>query len=451
MLIVIKILAFLFAIFILVLVHEFGHFWVARRCGIKILKFSIGFGKALFTWYGKDGTQYILAAVPLGGYVKMLDTRETEVSAHERKFAFDYRPIWQRFLVVLTGPVVNLLFAFLVFWLLFVIGVTTPKPVIGKITPNSIASQAGLSRDMEIVAVDGKNVTDWQKVVLAVFSKIGDRGNLIVKTAAGSAASHNHFLDIDNWKLDSFQPDPLLALGITPYHPIAPAVIGKVMPKSPAAIFGLLPNDRVISVNNQRVTDWEELIEQIKKYPQQQIALLISRDGKFLPLTMTTDWKFDAGWKKIGYLGVGSLPIKWSKENLLEQRYLPLQAIVPALSQTWLLIDFNGTALVKLVTGKISFHVLGGPITIFQSAAAALNAGIVVYFGFLAILSIMLAFVNLLPIPGLDGGHILFLGIEALLRRPISVRTQVLVFRLGLILLILIMVQATINDLMRIF
>lgn len=447
MLIILKIFAFLFAIFILILVHEFSHFWVARRCGIKILKFSIGFGKALYNWRGKDGTEYILAAIPLGGYVKMLDTRETKVSAREHKFAFDYKPIWQRLLVVLTGPVVNLLFAFLVFWLLFVIGITVPKPIIGKITPHSIASQAGLSRGAEITAVDGKKVVNWQEVVLTIFSRIGDRGNLIVKTTSDNIYS----LNIDSWKLDSFQPDPLLALGITPYHPLAPTIIGKVMPKSPAAVFGLLPNDRVISINNQRVSDWEEFIEQIKKYPAQQINLLIKRDGKVLSRTVTTDWKFGEGWIKIGYLGVGALPTKWPEEILLHQQYSPLYALFPALTQTWAMFDFNGVALTKLVTGKISFHVLGGPIAIFQSAAAALNAGIVVYFGFLAILSVMLAFVNLLPIPGLDGGHVLFLAIEAVLRRPISVRVQALVFRLGMILLILIMVQATINDLMRIF
>lgn len=451
MLIILKIFAFLFAIFILVLVHEFGHFWVARRSGIKILKFSIGFGKALYTWLGKDGTEYILAAIPLGGYVKMLDTRETKVSVHERQFAFDYKPIWQRLLVVLTGPVVNLLFAFLVFWLLFVVGITVPKPIIGKITPHSIASQAGLLRGAEIIAVDGKNVTDWQQVVLTIFSRIGDRGNLIVKTTTGLAPNNTYFLNIDTWKLDSFQPDPLLALGIIPYHPLAPAIIGKIMPKSPAAVFGLQVNDRVISIDRQRISDWEEFIEQIKKYPAQQINLLIKRDGQLLSRTVTTDWKFGEGWGKIGYLGVGSLPTKWPEEILQHQQYSPLYALFPALSQTWSMFDFNGVALTKLITGKISFHVLGGPITIFQSASAALNAGIVVYFGFLAILSVMLAFVNLLPIPGLDGGHVLFLAIEAVLRRPISVRTQVLVFRLGMILLVLIMVQATINDLMRIF
>lgn len=449
MLIVLKIFAFLFAVFILVLVHEFGHFWVARRCGVRILKFSIGFGKALFTWQGKNHTQYVLASIPLGGYVKMLDTRETKVAAHDLKYAFDHQPIWRRLLVVLAGPMVNLFFAFLVFWLLLVIGIKVPKPVIGKIVPNSIASVAGLRSGEIIIAIDDKNIADWQQGALTVFSRIGDRGNLMVKTSSEVTRERSYALDINGWKLDSLQPDPLLALGIVPYHPLMPTVIGKVLSDSPAAKFGLQRNDRVISINNHRVTDWDDFIDYIKKYPKQPIDLSVSRNGKLLQFKIITGWKFDAGWKKIGYLGVSSLPVKWPGNMLFEQHYSMLGALVPALDQTWAMLDFNCMALEKLMTGKIFFHVLGGPITIFQSAAAALNAGIVVYTGFLAILSIMLAFVNLLPIPGLDGGHILILGIEAVLRRPISIRAQVLLFRLGLIFLIVLMVQATINDVMR--
>jgi len=450
MLITIKIFAFLFAIFPLVLIHEFGHFFVARLCGVRILKFSIGFGKALMKWRDKKGTSYVLSAIPLGGYVKMLDTREIKASLHDYPFAFDHHPAWQRFLIIVAGPVNNLLFALVIFSLMFVIGIKVPKPIIGKIEPNSIASRAHLVQGQEITAVSGKKVLDWQEVVFAIFPAIGEDGNLIF-TAKKQGQENKYVLDLTSWQLDPFQPDPLKSLGIIPYHPSLPPVIAKIKNNSPAAKFGLRLQDRIQSVNRKRVLDWDDFITQVQEYPNQKIDLVVLRDGKVESLNVVTSWKYDIGWKKVGYLGVGSLPVKWPDDMLLDRNYSVAQSFYYAGKQAWMILAFNGISFAKLLTGKISFHVLGGPITIFQSAATAINAGIVVYFGFLALLSIMLAFVNFLPIPGLDGGHVLFIGIESLLRRPISMRVQALILRFGLILLILIMVQATINDVMRMF
>lgn len=451
MTIFLSIVAFLFAISILALIHEYGHFLVARFFNIKVLKFSIGFGKPLFSWHGKNETEYLISAIPLGGYVKMLDSREGEVTNEELSFAFDHKPVLQRMLVVLSGPFTNIIFTILAFWLIFMIGLKSPKPIIGKVLPNTIASIAGIKNGDEIVAINKQKVINWQDILVAIFARIGNKDILQVDTKAQDASIESHNLDLKNWHLDMLVLDPLRDLGIEPYHPNPPSIIKEIGKDSPALKAGFLQNDKVIAVNNIKVSDWDTLVEYIKNHPREKLNFVVLRHGKQLSISAITGWKYGEGWKKIGFLGISPVQMEWPKDFFIKQQYSPPLAIFHAFNNTFSFLHFNFIVIEKLITGKISILVLGGPISIFQSAASALNQGIIVYFTFLALLSLMLAFVNLLPIPGLDGGYVIFLLLEAIMKKPLSNAVQLLIFRLGLIFLALIMFQATLNDLMRLW
>jgi regulator of sigma E protease len=451
--IALKVLAFLSAVFLLILVHEYGHFLVARFFKVKILRFSIGFGKALCKWHDRKHTEYVIALIPLGGYVKMLDAREEKVAKRDLHLAFDRKPVWQRFLIILAGPATNIIFAVLAFWVLFIIGIQAPKPIIGEVIPNSIASTAALRVSDEIIMIGNKKIKDWQDVGIALFSHVGEEGVLAIKVKQLSQdkswSLKTHSLDLSKWQLDNWQPDPLKDLGIVPYQPAVPTIIDKVYKGSPAARAKLQEKDKIRSINGHDFTDWKDMIEFVQKHPKQQLFFVIERDQKLISLAITTGWRIDETLHKVGYLGVSTMPAKWPAEKVREEQYFWPQAAWPALRQTYDFLVFNAVILEKLVRGKISLHVLGGPLAIFQSATIALQHGFVVYVGFLGLLSLMLAFVNLLPIPVLDGGYILFLGIEAIRRKPLPSAWQNLILRLGMIILLLLMIQGMINDLRR--
>jgi len=428
--IIFNIIIFLFAIFILVLVHEFGHFWTARRLGIKVERFSIGFGKPIWRHLGKDGVEYVISPILLGGYVRLNDE------------SYNQKPVWRRILVMLAGVTGNVILAILLFWLMFTIGIKSPKPIIGQIIPNSIAYRAGLKPGSEIRNIDKYIVYNWQNVAIAIISRLGDKGYLVIN-------SYN--LDLSNWVVDKLNPDPILSLGIKPYHPFIPPIINKVEKNSPAEKIGLQPRDRILAINGKEIKDWLDFIKYVQKRPHKKLNLTIQRANKPIELSGITGSKLGRGWKKIGYLGVGSLPVKWPPDKIREQNYSVFNALPVALKQTHQLLNFNVVVLTKLITGKISIHVLGGPITIFSASETAFKQGLMAYIGFLALLSIMLAFINILPIPGLDGGNCLFLLIEAFIRRPISPIIQGFVLRLGMIVLAILIFIALGNDLLRIF
>lgn len=454
--ITIKILAFLFAIFVLTLAHEYGHFLLARLCGIKVTKFSIGFGKALYKWHDRKHTEYIIAAIPLGGYVKMLDSREMEVKPKEKHLAFDHKPVWQRALVVLAGPTANIILAIFLLWLTLIMGVQTPKPIVGKVLPNSVAYFAGLRANDEITHIGNKQIVDWEAATFSIFSYIGDRGELTIQAKRPLLKTETTYsLDLNQWKLDAWQPDPLRDLGIIPYQPIVPPIIEEVGKNSPAAHGGLKVNDKIISVDGKLYNDWKKVVEYIQDHPQQNLNFVVERlnvsTTKLVRLKINTGWKIGSGWKKIGYIGVKSSPVTWPHDMIIEHNYSPITAIQPALQKTYDFLAFNFVAIGKLISGKLSIHVLGGPITIFQSTSSAIQHGILVYLVFLGLFSLMLAFVNLLPIPGLDGCYIAFFLLEGITRKALPVSTQLIIIRVGMMLIVLIMLQAMINDMARLF
>jgi regulator of sigma E protease len=299
--ILIYIFAFLFAIFTLVLIHECGHFLVARFFKVKVERFSIGFGKPFYTRKNKKtGTEFVISLIPLGGYIKLLDTRETKTSPSNYHLAFNHKPILQRLAIIVAGPIANIIFALFAFWLMFVIGFESPKPIIGKIIPNSIANHAGIHSGEEITKIDQTNTYNWEEVLVAMLARIGDVGNLSVTTKR-FPITKTYKLDLANWNINSHKPNPLQDFGIVHYSPAIPTIINNIAKDSPASKAGLQKNDRIIEIEGKRVNDWKDVMETIKKYPEQQINLSIKRNKKNTNLAITTGWKFGPGWKKIGF------------------------------------------------------------------------------------------------------------------------------------------------------
>lgn len=445
-----QILAFLFAIFLLVTVHEYGHFWVARRFGIKTIRFSVGFGKPLWRWLGKDGTEYVIAMLPLGGYVRLADEREGEVAEADKPYAFNRKPVWVRFLVVLAGPVTNWLLAIVAFWLVFSIGIEQTKPVIGKVTPGSIAAQAGLQPEDRILSIDGRSTPSWQKAMMAVVYRIGEKGQMQVAVQSPNAPQPQmHTLNLSNWTTGGLTPQPLRSLGLTPYLPSIPPVLDKVLPGQAAAKAGLQAGDRILAVNGQDQKDWIDFVEYVQNHPGAAVVLTVERGQQRLTIPVTIETRHTIPWKAVGFLGVASAPVALPASMKYQEHYSLPRAVMPALQETMTLSMFNFVIFGKMLIGQVSLKGLGGPITIYTTASEAFKQGLVVYLGFLGLLSVMLACINVLPIPGLDGGHLLYFCIEAVRRKPISVSAQLLAWRIGMVFLLLLMFQATLNDVLR--
>ena len=445
----ISIAGILLTVFFVIGIHESSHFLVARWLNIKVLCFSIGFGKTLYRWHDKKGTEYILALVPLGGYVKMVDESEGKVAPEDLPYAFNRQPFYKKFAVVIAGPISNLLFALCLYWLLFVIGFTTIKPVIGDITPHSIAAEAGLKPNQEIISIDNYVTPTWMDIITRVFVHVGD--NDVLKVEVNNPREHTnqvYKLSLTNWHMDDLRPDPLASLGIAPYQPTIPLIISHIAPDSPGAHSPLKLGDKIIAVNKQPIKDWSELIEKIIAQPSQIITLTIQRQDKTLTFPVETGYKRTLLLHKYGYLGI-SPEFKWPKQFLRHVQYGPIAAIPQAWTQMSNFVYLNWMSLEKIIEGKVSFKSLGGPITIFHSAGAALNNGLISFISFLAFLSVAIGFINLLPIPGLDGSHLLLQIIELIRRRPIPLSAQLLFFRLGFILLFIIIIQALVNDILR--
>lgn len=448
----IKFLVFLFALSILILVHEFCHFSVAKMFKVKILRFSLGLGKPIFKWYGKNNIEYAISSIPIGGYVKMLDSTENEVPLKDLHLAFDKKPILTRAIIILAGPLGNVFFAILAFWLVFTVGIQFNRPIVGQVIPLSPADRAQLEKGDEFLRVDNNSTSTWPDVLLSMLPHLGEKNLISVTIRRGNnIITKPDTLDSSVWQTDIYQSDPLKDLGIVPYHPIAPTILGGIVEKSPAFYAGLKSGDRIISIDNHSMNDWDGLVDYIEKRPKETLHLIIQRQNQTVQITAENGQKYGPGFKKIGYFGVKSLPTKWPIDLLNEEQYPFLTSLGIAFEQTWDFFHFNVVLLVKLIAGKISLHVLGGPLMIWQSAAHAFTSGIMFYVRFLAILSITLAFTNLIPIPGLDGGYLLFLLYEFFSKQQLSQRSQLLLLRLGMILLVLIIFRATMNDLMRLF
>ena len=437
----------------LIAIHEFGHFWVARRLGVKVLTFSIGFGPALAKWRGKDGVDYQIAAIPLGGYVRMADEREGEVSVEDLPKAFNRQPVFARMAIVAAGPLINLLFAVLLFWILFLQGTETLKTVVGTVKPNTPAALAGLQVGDEIVAVDAQKTSDWEAVTYALVNRIGEDGlvSLSVRSANATEA-HLIKLPISNYLNKSGQ-DPLSALGFTPYQPPIKPIIGEIVSGSPAAQQGLQVGDTVIMANNQAINTWQDFVAVVRTHPEQAITTQVQRQGKTVNLVLTPRMERDQIGTKEGKLGIGvqRQPFDIPAQYIQKQNYNVVTALVKATEKTYNLITMTISSLGKMIIGLIGLDNLSGPITIAKVAGHTADLGWQAMIGFMALLSVSLGVLNLLPIPVLDGGHLVYYTFEAILGRPLSDSVQQVGLKIGIAVMGSLMFLAIFNDLSRLF
>ena len=438
----------LVALGVLVTFHEFGHFWVARRCGVKVLRFSVGFGTPLLRWHDRQGTEFVVAAIPLGGYVKMLDEREGDVPADQLDQSFNRKTVRQRIVIVAAGPAANFLLALVFFWLLAMLGTQQLKPVVGSVEPGSIAATAGLMAGEEIVAVDGEATTGWAAVNLQMVRRLGETGSLqLTVREPGSSAESTRSLALKQWLQGSDEPDPIRSLGIRPWRPALAPILAELDPNGPAQAAGLRTGDRLLALDGQPLGDWQQVVDAVRERPDSRIVLRIERDNAQIDVPVNLVSKGEG--KAAGYLGAGVKPVEWPPQMLREVSYGPLDAVVEGARRTWTMSVLTLDSLKKMLFGELSVKNLSGPITIAKVAGASAQSGFGDFLNFLAYLSISLGVLNLLPIPVLDGGHLLFYLIEWVRGRPVSDRVQGWGIQIGISLVVGVMLLALINDLGR--
>lgn len=439
--------AFIVALGVLITVHEFGHFWVARRCGVKVERFSIGFGKALWRRTDRQGTEYVIALIPLGGYVKMLDERVESVPAELRHQAFNNKTVLQRASIIAAGPIANFIFAVFAYWVVFIHGVPGVRPVVGEIMSGSVAAEAQITSGMELKAVDGIETPDWDAVRLALIGKIGDSSATLTVSQFGQQATQQKQLNLRDWQFEPDKQDPVVALGIRPRGPQIETTLAEVQARSPASAAGLQAGDRIVKVDGQPLTQWQVFAVQVRDNPGKNMALEVERNGEPLTLTLTPEAK--PGNAAEGFAGVIPRVIPLPDEYKTVKQYGPFAAIGEAGVKTWQLMKLTVSMLGKLITGDVKLNNLSGPISIAQGAGLSAEYGVIYYLMFLALISVNLGIINLFPLPVLDGGHLLFLAIEKIKGGPVSERVQDFSYRIGSILLVLLMGLALFNDFSR--
>ncbi len=450
--IVINILAFIVAIGVLVTVHEFGHYWVARRCGVRVLRFSVGFGRALWKRrLGRDGTEWVIAALPLGGYVKMLDEREGEVDASERHRAFNTQPLAQRAAIVAAGPIINILLAVVAYWAMFMIGVQGVTPIVGGAEPDSPAAVAEFERGDRIVAVMGEDTPSWSDVRLALLGGGLSGGGTVpvtVEREAGGQATRQ--LDLSTVSLKEEAADPVRTLGFQPWLPDLPAEVREVVPDSAADRAGMQPGDRVVSAAGQPIEGWRQWAEIISARPGETFPVTVRRDGSEHTLQITPE-SVQQGGEAVGRAGIYAPSLSQAQRERLwtTVRYGPLEALGQGAAKTWDIAALTVRVMVGLVTGQAALSNLSGPISIAQFAGQSAQIGLASFVGFIALISVSIGLLNLLPIPVLDGGHLLYYAVEAIKGSPVSEQAQVMGQQIGIALLFAIMALAIYNDVLR--
>ena len=437
---------FLVAIAILVVVHEFGHYLAARLAGVKVLRFSLGFGKPLFSRrFGRDQTEWVLAALPFGGYVKMLDEREGEVPAAEAHRSFNRATVWRRIGIVSAGPIANFLLAIVFYWALFLHGMPAMKPLISEPPAGTPAAQAGLVSGDEIRRVNGADTPSFQDLRLELL-RAGVAGDpLVLELADGRSVQ----LDAPPMDTENLERDTLRPLGIVRYAPEIDPVIGEVLPGGAAARAGFQSGDRLVAANGKGVTTWQDWVKLIRQHPSQALRIEYEREGQMHILTVMPD-TVDENGQRIGKIGAGPKVDPSLMDDLMtEVRYGPVEALGRGAEKTWDMSLFTLEMMGRMVVGQVSWKNLSGPLTIADYAGQSATLGWISFVGFLALVSVSLGVLNLLPVPLLDGGHLMYYVAEVLTGRPVSERTMEIGSRVGMMLLLLLMSFALFNDLQR--
>ncbi len=436
-------LALIVTLGVLVTFHELGHFVLARRSGVRVVRFSVGFGRPIWMRRDRHGTEFAIAAIPLGGYVRMLDEREPgaiEVARRPGDVSFNDLSVWWRMAIAFGGPVANFILAVVVYWVLFVAGTTTLAPMLGAPTEDSPVGLAGIPAGWEIAAVDGTPTPGWQQVTMALAGRLGDSGSIALDVRRpGSSLEKRYELSISNWHRGEDEPDLLASLGI---EPSLPPVVGEVLPDGPASRAGFRTWDRVMAVDGEGIDTWAQWVEAVQQAPARALRVTVDRDGSNVELAVLPDAR-SAADTQIGYVGLAPYTN--------EVRYGPIEAVARSLDETGDKTLLTLGLLRKMVTGDVSMKNLSGPITIAKVAGDSARSGWRFFFSVLALLSISLGVLNLLPIPILDGGHILFCAIEAATGRPVSENAQAIGTQVGVFLVAGLMILALYNDISRLF
>ena len=450
------ILAFIATIGLLVTIHEYGHFQVARWCNVKVLRFSIGFGKPLWQkTFGKDNTEFVLAAIPLGGFVKMLDERELQDEVNpvtypeaDLKRAFNRQSVWKRIAIVLAGPVANLLLAIILYWGLFMLGVTGARPIIGVVADNSLASQASLTSGEIIQKIAGKSVSTWQEAHWLLLEESLENKTVEIEAISNNNELMQHTLSFEGINADA-EIDILKKIGLDVFKPNILSVIGEILPDSAAEKAGFMPNDRILQIDNVVTEDWEQVVNIIKLSPNKKLQFEIKRGQEIVRIAATPE-AIKENNQTIGRMGAG---VKLDQAELakfmITLHYSPLISLQKAIAKTWDTSIFSLKMLGKMLTGQVSLKGISGPVTIATFAGESANLGLKTFLGFLALVSISIGVLNLLPIPVLDGGHLMYYMVEIIKGSPVSEQTMLAGQKIGFVLLGLLMTIAFFNDFNR--
>ena len=444
------VLAFIVALGILVTIHEYGHYWVARKVGVKIIRFSIGFGRPVWsTNRGDDGTEFVVAAIPLGGYVKMLDEREGEVPSELLHRAFNNQTLGARTAIVLAGPMANFLFAILAYWMMYMVGVTGPSPIVGEVMPDSLAAAAGLRTGEEIAGVNGEAAPTWDNVFRSAVTAILDSSSIVLQVVNEEGRERDVLINMGSISVDDLSRGEFFEkIGFEPFRAPIDPIIGRVIVDQPAAHAGMRPGDLVISADGTAIRTWFDWVEYVRARPDTAIAVALERDGTPITLRLTPS-AVEIDGEVIGRIGAEVDISNIEPQPIGVERYGIWQAMPRALVRTGEVVTTTLKFLQKMVVGEASVENLSGPISIANYARQSAKMGFSRFLDFLGLVSISLGVLNLLPIPLLDGGHLLYYLLEFITRRPVPESVQLFGQQIGFVLLLGLMGLAVYNDIMR--
>jgi regulator of sigma E protease len=438
--------AFIVALSILVAIHEYGHFWVARRCGVKVHRFSIGFGKVLYKRTDKQGTEFAIAAIPLGGYVKMLDSRVENVPNELQKFAFDTKTVWQRIAIVAAGPLANFALAIVAFFLMYMIGINSAKPVVQGVIEDSPMSVITTDQRFQVTAINQQQVGDWEALNLELVSQIGESEfNITIKELTDETIEpiSTYKVSLENWKFDPKKESIISSLGISPYRSTVHLQVAEVAGDGAGFEAGLKAGDKLLAVNGTILTDWAHFVTLIQSNANRELTLKIEREKQPSLLLLTP--KLHKSSDK-GYIGVSPIVDPYPEEYRVKLKFGPIDAFVRGIEKTGQITKLTFDTLIKLITGDISVKNLSGPVSIAKGAGMSADYGLAYFLGFLALISVNLGLMNLIPLPVLDGGHLLYYFVEVLTGKPVPEKIQEFGFKIGGAILLSLMSIAILND-----
>ena len=445
-------LAFIVILGILITFHEYGHYWVARKCDVKILRFSVGFGRPLWKRsFGDDQTEFVIAALPLGGYVKMLDEREGPVEEQDKERAFNNKSLTQRIMIVVAGPLFNFIFAIFAYWAMYMIGINDFKPIIGEIEMKSIAAESGFRSGDRILEVDGRKTPTWSSVIDTTVANVVNAREVVFTVSAGQYSERDITIDLSKISIDEMASGQLFkAIGLYPKRPVIPAIIGEIIEGGSAQAVGMQVGDKVLKVDDDPVKDWINWVEIIRANPQQALQIDILRNAEPLTLTIIPALVVEGG-QEVGKIGAGlDQSYLQDTSNQAIESYALFPALYKAVEKTADMSIMTLRILGKMIVGEASVKNLSGPISIAQYAGKTVNLGVAVFLGFMAVISVSLGVLNLLPIPLLDGGHLFYYLIEMVKGSPPSESFQIAGQQFGLIVLLGLMSIALYNDILRV-